>query len=72
MEGGSSEMGIAVGKRGIINQEHVKVKTQGDSSEATQDIFFHSENWSGFNKANWQRIWPGSEMVKALLSIHMN
>lgn len=52
MEGGSSEMGIAVGKRGIINQEHVKVKTQGDSSEATQDIFFHSENWSGFNKAN--------------------
>lgn len=36
MEGGSSEMGIAVGKQGIINQEHVKVKTQGHSVTDTK------------------------------------
>lgn len=36
MGGGSSEMGIAIGKQGIINQEHVKVKTQGHSVTDTK------------------------------------
>lgn len=60
MEGGSSEMGIAVGKQGIINQEHVKVKTQGHSVTDTKAWL----NYQSIKQAvtfSPQGIWDSSE-----------